>query len=767
MADPMAPANSTEPLLAGRERELGVLRASLETALDGHGTLVLIGGEAGIGKTTLAEALCAEAVEQGVRVLVGRCYDLSETPPYGPWTEALARTSGGMGLPALPAALLPPERSDGEALVGQDAIVRRVQNYLTALANRRPLVLLLEDLHWADPASLDLLRVVARELGVVSLLILATYRADELTGRHPLAQLLPLLVREARAERLDLRPLAAAAIGALVASRYALGAADAARLVVYLAAHADGNPLFLGELLRTLEGEGLISRAGTAWTLGNLDRVPVPELLQQLIAGRLARLDEATQHLLALAATIGQEVPLDLWAALGDLPEEALLPHIERAVGARLLTETPDGTAVRFVHALVREALYRGAPAIHRRAWHRRVGEALAVRPAPDPDAVAYHLRQAGDERAVEWLVRASERAQRAYAFSVAADRVEAALALLERRRGDLAERGWLCVQLSRLLRHADQRRALAFAEQGLALAAESGDRALAAYTRGHLSLLRCRAGQLRDGLAMIVVALEARESLRPDERERLAARRAALGESLPTTFFMGSLANWLAIAGRYAEAEALAAALVAADTSVRDADHALACFTLGLATTNLGRVDEGARWFAESRAICRAVGEYFGIGQYAFMQNLHFHRPYRADQPDEREHLALEAAAGFRLAAGAVRADAPPGLERLPLMVLAGEWGSAWNLAQTVRASEGLNVPNALLLLGPLALARGETAFAWELVLETLPAGPATEPGDCWFRTGVALQLVAAARRSTRATCRSRAPGWRRTTAG
>src|SRR5262245_40530575 len=105
MVDPLALSSPLGPVLAGRERHQAMLRAALESALDGQGSLVLIGGEAGIGKTTLAEALLAETAEQGVRALVGRCYDLSETPPYGPWIEALARAAGGVGLPPLPTAL--------------------------------------------------------------------------------------------------------------------------------------------------------------------------------------------------------------------------------------------------------------------------------------------------------------------------------------------------------------------------------------------------------------------------------------------------------------------------------------------------------------------------------------------------------------------------------------------------------------------------------------------------------------------------------------
>ncbi len=143
------PAHAIPPLV-GRERELAALRDALAAVLAGRGSLVLIGGEAGIGKTALAEALLAEAAAQGATVLVGRCYDLSETPPYGPWADALARAPRDADLPALPMAVLPHERG-GESLGSQEAIVGRVRAYLAPLAARQPVALLLDDLHWADP----------------------------------------------------------------------------------------------------------------------------------------------------------------------------------------------------------------------------------------------------------------------------------------------------------------------------------------------------------------------------------------------------------------------------------------------------------------------------------------------------------------------------------------------------------------------------------------------------------------------------------------
>jgi predicted ATPase len=267
-----APIRQTPPLV-GRAREQAALRDALAAALAGRGSLVLIGGEAGIGKTALAEALLTEAEQQGALALVGRCYDLAETPPYGPWAEAIAGIPRADDLPA------PPDLGGGVP-GGQAALFAAVRAHLSALAATQPVVLLLEDLHWADPASLDLLRYVARGLDRGPLLLLATYRSDELTRRHPLYALLPALEREAQAIRRDLRPLGTAALRAL-AGRYALPDAQTARLAAWLLGRAEGNAFFTAQLLRALEDAGTLGETADGWALGDLGAVGLPTRMCQ------------------------------------------------------------------------------------------------------------------------------------------------------------------------------------------------------------------------------------------------------------------------------------------------------------------------------------------------------------------------------------------------------------------------------------------------------------------------------------------------------
>ena len=330
------------PPLVGREQEQALLREKLAAMLAGRGSLVLIGGEAGIGKTALAEALCREAEEQGALVLVGRCYDLTRDAALWPVDRSLRAAIGRRtAMPPLPAAFA--ERGTVGAVASQAALFRQVADFFTAIAADRPLVLLLEDLHWADPASLDLSASSPATSPGIRSSSSATYRADELTRRSPLYALLPLLVREAGATRIDLRRLEPRDVHALVATRYHLPRRTLPASVAYLDQRADGNPLFLGELLRTLEEERVLRSGGAGDTLADLTDVRIPPLLRQVIDGRLARLGAAANDLLAVAAVIGQEVPLDLWAEVSGADEESLLDAVERAAGRACWRRSPTG----------------------------------------------------------------------------------------------------------------------------------------------------------------------------------------------------------------------------------------------------------------------------------------------------------------------------------------------------------------------------------------------------------------------------------------
>ena len=422
----------TVPTLVGRDAEQRRLQIALADLQNGQGRLILIGGEAGIGKTTLTRWLMAQADEQGGLPLIGGCYDLATTPPYGPWVEILRAYEPGDGLPPVPEIIR--DEAQLATIPSQAALFEIVGEFFAEVGDHRPLLLILEDLHWADQATLDLLRFFSRFLAGLPVSVVATYRDDELTRRHPLFELLPSLAREEGASRLTLHRLVVNDIRALVRDQFQLTERDEKRLIDYLQRLSQGNPLFADELLSTLVEDGALRRESEVWQLGALTEGSVPPLLRQVIEGRLQRLNQVTRELLEIAAVIGHEVPIELWQQVSERESDDLNAAMVTAIDLNLLEESIDGVNLTFRHALIREALYAGIAPLQRRDRHRDIADALIGEDRPDPDDVVTHLEHAFDPRALEWLVRAGDRAMSGVAWDVAIERYKRALELIERK---------------------------------------------------------------------------------------------------------------------------------------------------------------------------------------------------------------------------------------------------------------------------------------------------------------------------------------------
>jgi hypothetical protein len=707
------------PFLVGRSREQEILHAELAAARDGHGRLVLLGGEAGIGKTSLARDLIHEAGALGWRILTGSCYDLSNTPPYGPWLDLFEECRRDPGLPAPPVAFV-----DGRLapVTDQAALFGDVRQFLTKLTANAPALVLLEDLHWADPASVDLLRHIAPHLRHWSILLVATYRIDELSRCHPFAQQMPALVREAEGHRLDLRRLDIEGLRGLVAAKYRLAALDEARLLPYLDQHAEGNPFFATELLRALEDDALLRYRDGQWKLGELDRVVVPAFLRQVIEVRVSRLGEEVREPLAIAAVIGQDVPLALWGKVADLGDEALLGIVEQAIDAHLLEAERAGTRVRFVHALTREALYEGVLPPRRRTWHRRVAEILLASKDPDPDAVAYHLQQAGDPRAWEWLVKAGDRAQRSYAWLTAAERLRTAGALLEGVGGEEQTRCRLACRIAWLERFSDPADAIPDVDKALRAALRIGDAFSAAelhWVRGALLMYsdRFRAvgaemSKARSHFDAVDVAsfeasgmpapvqswfadalpamdlIDTTEGACAVERLREAGQRfrrsvelwycASSGQPVPT---LEADEQFVALADVPGTQGSLLAAV------------AFTCHGLGMAYAALGDPSKSHRIWSRARELF-ARFDHHALTAFALLNELRdVALTYDAAVPATRRTLAAEAEVALGRAGGALSPGVSPRLARLNCLVLDGKWDDALCIL------DGLPVPgNAYL---------------------------------------------------------------------
>jgi DNA-binding CsgD family transcriptional regulator len=739
--DVRSPSPTAPPPLVGRDRELALLHDRLSAAQGGRGSLVLIAGEAGIGKTALADRLAHAAAEARLTVLAGHCYDRVETPPYGPWREVARRVE------ALPVAGAPPvPRLDGAT--SQADLFAQARDFLGAVAEARPLVLVLEDLHWADPASLDLLRFVAHGLDGMPLLLVATYRGNEVDRHHPLTGLVPLLVREAPTARLDLRPLDAAGAQALVRARYGLAERAVQRLAAYLIERTEGNALFLTELLRSLDEDRLLDHLDQPSYAEVLARTPVPSLLKQIVDDRLARLGDETAALLTIAAVVGQVVPLGVWGAVTGMDEEALLAAAERAEAAHLVTASARGDAIRFTHALIRDVLYEDVSALRRRRLHGQVAEVLAASPAPDPDAVASHFQLAGDERAAAWLVRAAERAEDAHAHLTAAARYETALTLLDAHDGEPAERGWLRLLAAALRRFQDLGQALGWVQEAVRLAATADDPSLAARARALLGLLMSYRGDNRAAVATLAAAADEIDGLPPGTGA--AGRRERQIDKIANR---GTLVEGLAYGGRLTEARAQGEAYLARFAASATTPAELGAIAnvhggLSLAYALQGEPDLARRSYAAAVAAYRAIDEHVWAFVNLRADLIFAVLPYQADDLAERERVA---AATERTAAWVVErgGHANPHLPQhapVPLLVLEGRWREARAILELPGTPDHTHSGRLRsLYLGMIARAQGDAETAWRSVHEPPLVRPASEPGEGIGQLPVQFQRLAA----------------------
>lgn len=729
---------SQQPLV-GRQRERAVLRAGLGQAAGGLGVLALVGGEAGIGKTTLVADVVAAAAEREQLVLSGRCYDLETPPPYSAWLEVLRSYTPTGALPAAPSVLLDTDALG--ALRGADELRAVLYSFLSAVTAQGPALLVLEDLHWADQDSVDLLRYLTRRLDPLALLVVVTYRDVELGPAQPLYRMLPVLVREGRPLRIDLRRLDQEAVLELAAERYpGLPEGDAERLGDYLEHYAEGNPFFVEELLGLLEYEQALQRVGQHWRLGTLPAFPVPPLVRQVVEGRLEQLSAHSRRLLEMAAVLGVETPLDLWQTVSEIDDDTLALAIEEAVAAQALEQTSRANLLRFRHSLIHEVIYAGANPLHRRSWHRRTAEVLAAQAHADPAAVAHHFAQANDERAADWLIRAAQRAALAFAFQASVANYERALAILEQSRQRLPERVWLLCALAEAYRFTDIARARAYADQAVDLAGGLDDRALSALARWCHA--RVRGFHDENVLDDLRSAAAAYAELSEAERARIVQT------SLRYVVSEATLAQELANYGQFAEALTYARRFLAATPTptsrAQNIEFGNAHFGLALAQAALGEPEQARAAFERSRAYFRETDTYQMVSNCWYWELSTVLPVYYTDQPEERARLqSAEVQANLRSEVLHTAGDKRP-VSTSETLILDGQWEECRRSAGARLHVPVSRVPSARKL-AELDWRQGRRAQAWEHIRNVLPAGPDEAPGRRFFLHRQELQWIAA----------------------
>lgn len=451
------------PLL-GREAESAILTDALSASLEGEGRLVLLCGETGIGKTRLAEQLARIAQWRGAAVLWGTGFEDQGAPPYWPWVQIVRRCAdldsplARIDLATMELTDLLPEPPQA-SLSGPDAadpqgmrfrLFDGVTSLLGELARTRPLVLVLDDLHWVDKPSLLLLEFLSRELHGRRILVLACYRSPDLPGDAPLGEHLEQLAH--LGVSVNLTGLDEAASRRLIEETAEIPVSDG--VAVLVRDRTSGNPLFLREVVRLLHAQGrLAPGAGT----GLAPLLPaLPRTVREVIDRRIARLSPGCARMLARGSVIGSEIDLELLTAVAGSSGTELTVLLDEAVQAGALVGARGAvTRYRFTHPLLREALYSDLPASERARLHNEVGEVIETKSDDTSErvsALAHHFYLAspvcGPEKALGYAGVAARHALSMLAYEEAAEHFEHALEMHSQLDGELSERAELLLEL-------------------------------------------------------------------------------------------------------------------------------------------------------------------------------------------------------------------------------------------------------------------------------------------------------------------------------
>jgi DNA-binding CsgD family transcriptional regulator/tetratricopeptide (TPR) repeat protein len=745
----------------GRTRELARLHQLLAHAADGTPLLAVIGGEAGVGKTRLAEQLVTIASGQGVRVLRGGCVPLGEEGvPFAPVTQALRGLVGQLD-PAELAAVAGPARQElarllpdlawgreaaagggatGASQAAQGRLFELLLGLLERLAAAAPLLWVMEDLHWADRSTRDLLAFLATYLRSGAVMLVLTFRSDELDRLHPLRGLLGELARNRRVVRLELPRFSRAELAELVAGL--LGADPPTRLLDHIYTRSEGNPFFAEELL-----------------LAGGDPGVLPPSLREVLLTRLVRLGHRTQQLLQVAAAAGPGVTQPLLAAVAGMNEEQLLEGLREAVDQQVLRPEPGGAGYLFRHALLAEAVHGELLPGERVRLHTALAGALetGVEPGGPPASraarLAYHWAAAGDQpRALSASVQAAAAAEQVYAFAEAQLQLERALSLWD-RVPDAVERAGMDrpLLLSRCAEAAyeagDNSRAAELVRQALPLVDQASQPQ--------------RAGLLHEQLARCLRMLGDPAALGEQQQ---AVRLVPPAPSSERARVLGSLAqNLLVMLSRFAEAKGLAAEAIAIARQVgARTEEASARTALGGALVYLGDADAGLAELEAARRLARQAGDVVCLLRAIVNHSDALLAAGRLDEAatvaldgiEEARRLGLACRSGPLLACNATVAlvdlgrwdeaervsregleGAPPDaasvdlpLARVTLELGLGEFDAAEARLQAVRRLFPAPIAEAQMAgplfagLAELALWRGDPEPAKQLVAEAVP---------------------------------------------
>jgi DNA-binding SARP family transcriptional activator len=454
------PRSLSRTPFVGRRREHGQLAHLLAQAAAGQGHVVLIAGEPGIGKSRLVQETLSLAAVQGLETLVAQCYQIEQTVPYLPVIEMAKHVVARVPpetLQRVPKvwlaeiAALVPEIS--EAVPGvpttpadvdesrQARLFQALEHLLLNSVGDLGLVIIVDDIHWADPASLQFLHHLARNIGRRPILLVCTYRSEAPATYRDLAEFVRSMKRIPHVSQIDLVHLSDGDVKTLLES---MGSPPpgAIELGHWLHRETDGNPFFLVSILQSMLEQGLLTmgdkvewQADTQALRAAGIELTLPEALRESVRDRLSRVPQRMRRVLDLAAVIGQRFGFATLQAVLQEEQESLLTAIEGLVDRQLLQEEGDGLLHGFSHDKIREVVYYELSATRRTLYHRGVAQALEAQAGGDPGAnasiLAHHFERAGDlSTALRYWLHAGKHALATYAPQQAARHFERALAL-------------------------------------------------------------------------------------------------------------------------------------------------------------------------------------------------------------------------------------------------------------------------------------------------------------------------------------------------
>jgi DNA-binding NarL/FixJ family response regulator len=683
---------STE--LIGRERELDVIERALEDAQAGRSRTVLVGGEAGIGKSRVLTAALERARADGAVVLLGGCIGLAEgSLPFAPIVEALRpyireleglATDGApspdgvprQALSAVAAGLgmlteFPVAASAGAEMRPEWARSRMYEAFLDLLrrlAVDGPVVLAIEDLHWADDSTRELLAFLVRNAQAERLLLLITFRSDELTRRHPLLFWLAEADRQPGVERIELRRLDRADVARQLNS--ILGHSAGPGLIASVFDRSEGNPFFAEELIAAgVEGRGL------------------PPTLREVLQARLAHVSEATLRLLGVAAVVGRKVDHDLLAQLSDMDERELYDALEEAVQAQLLVVDESAVLERyeFRHALTAEAAAEAVLPSQRRRLHVTIAEHLEKAPAPGRHGgaeaaghlaeIAHHWFAARElPRALKWAIKAGEAATASGGFVEAYRQYERALELWDVVPAPEATAGIDRVELLRRTAQAGQlsgefMQASALLREAITLLLESGDQIRAGVFHERLGRALWTSGKLDDALKAYRTAVE----MVPEEPPTADRARVLAG-----------YAQVLMLGGRYREALPIAgeANQIAREVGERQLEgHSATTLGISLVYASPDGEERGLGKIREAMLIAEEVNDVDDIGRgYACLSSA----LDVLGRVEEGTQVALDGAERLREMGLSMTYGAFMEMNAADGLITVGRWDEALRLAET-----------------------------------------------------------------------------------